>query len=158
MAGTVNKVILIGRLGSDPNLRYTAGGTAVVQLSVATNDRVPAGEGNWEEKTEWHRVVVFGKNAENCANYLAKGRLVYVEGRLQTRQWEDNQGVRRYTTEIVAREVGFLGGAGDSAGSGAAKAPQGPPKSATGQRSAAPQQSPEELPEMSGPPDDDIPF
>lgn len=113
MARGVNKVILIGNLGADPEVRYTANGTAVTQLSIATSERVPAGEGNWEDRTEWHRVVAFGKTAENCGNYLSKGRQIYVEGRLQTRQWEDAQGVKRYTTEVVAREVQFLGGVGD---------------------------------------------
>lgn len=113
MARGVNKVILIGHLGADPEVRYTTSGTAVTQLSLATTERVPAGEGNWEDRTEWHRVVAFGKTAENCGNYLSKGRQIYVEGRLQTRQWEDAQGVKRYTTEIVAREIQFLGSAGD---------------------------------------------
>jgi len=106
-------VILIGRLGADPDIRYSAGGTAVAKFNIATNERVPAGDGNWEEKTEWHRIVVFGKSAENCGNYLSKGRLVCVEGRLQTNQWEDAQGIKRYTTEIVARDVHFLSTPGD---------------------------------------------
>jgi len=113
MSRGVNKVILIGRLGADPEVRYTPSGTAVVQINIATTERVPAGEGNWEDKTEWHRVVAFGKTAENCGNYLSKGRQVYIEGRLQTRQWEDAQGVKRYTTEIVARDIQFLGSASD---------------------------------------------
>jgi len=111
--GTVNKVILIGRLGADPDVRYSPNGTAIARLSLATNESVPAGEGNWEERTEWHRIVAFGKTAESCGNYLSKGRLIYVEGRLQTRQWEDAQGVKRYTTEIVARDVQFLGSPDD---------------------------------------------
>jgi single-strand DNA-binding protein len=112
MAG-VNKVILIGHLGADPEVRYTANGMAVAQISLATTERVPVGEGNWEDRTEWHRVVAFGKTAENCGNYLSKGRQVYIEGKLQTRQWEDAQGVKRYTTEIVARNIQFLGSAKD---------------------------------------------
>jgi single-strand DNA-binding protein len=112
--GTVNKVILIGRLGADPEVRYSQGGTAIAKISVATNERVPAGEGNWEDRTEWHRVVAFGKTAENCGTYLSKGKQVYIEGRLQTRQWDDAQGVKHYTTEIVAREIQFLGGADQS--------------------------------------------
>lgn len=106
--GTINKVILVGRLGGDPEVRFIANGTAVANFTMATNERVPAGEGNWEDRTEWHRIVVFGKTAEFCGNYLSKGRLVYVEGSLRTRQWEDAQGVKRYTTEIVARDVQSL--------------------------------------------------
>lgn len=113
MARGVNKVILIGNLGADPEVRYTPSGTAVVQINIATSERIPVGEGNWEDRTEWHRVVAFGKMAENCGNYLSKGRQVYIEGRLQTRQWEDAQGVKRYTTEVIARDVQFLGSAGD---------------------------------------------
>lgn len=113
MARGVNKVILIGNLGADPEVRYTANGMAVVQIRIATTERVPVGEGNWEDRTEWHRVVAFGKTAENCGNYLSKGKQVYVEGRLQTRQWEDAQGVKRYSTDVVVREILFLGGAGD---------------------------------------------
>jgi len=115
MSRGINKVILIGRLGADPEVRYTPNGTAVVNINLATTERVSVGEGNWEDRTEWHRVVAFGKTAENCGNYLSKGRQIYIEGRLQTRQWEDAQGVKRYTTEIVAREVQFLGGASDQA-------------------------------------------
>lgn len=115
MAGSVNKVILIGRLGADPEIRYSAGGMAVANFNMATNERVPTGDGNWEEKPEWHRVVVFDKRAENCGKFLNKGSLVYVEGRLQTRQWEDAQGVKRYTTEVVARDVQFLTSPGERA-------------------------------------------
>jgi len=116
MARGVNKVILIGNLGADPEVRYTTNGTAVANFSLATNDRVPAGDGEWEERTEWHRIVTFGKTAENCGNYLAKGRTIYLEGRIQTRQWEDAQGVKRYTTEIVARNIQFLGGGNSDSG------------------------------------------
>lgn len=112
MSRGINKVILVGRLGADPDLRFAPNGTAIARFNIATTDRVPAGEGNWEDRTEWHRVVVFGKLAETCGNYLSKGRLVYVEGRLRTQQWEDSQGIRRYTTEVVAREIQFLDSAG----------------------------------------------
>lgn len=108
MTRGINKVILVGRLGADPDLRFAPNGTAIARFNVATTERVPVGEGNWEDRTEWHRVVVFGKLAETCGNYLSKGRLVYVEGRLRTQQWEDRQGVRRFTTEIVARDIQFL--------------------------------------------------
>jgi len=111
MAASVNKVILVARLGADPEIRYTAGGQAVATLRVATNEWSGSGD-NREERTEWHRVVVWGKLAERCSEYLKKGRQVYLEGRLQTRSWEKD-GIRRYSTEIVANTVQFLGGGGD---------------------------------------------
>jgi single-strand DNA-binding protein len=115
MAG-VNKAILIGNLGADPELRYTTGGAAVTELRIATSRRYTTKDGTAQEDTQWHRVVVWGKQAENCKEYLAKGRQVYVEGRLQTRQWEDRDGNKRYTTEIVAEQIQFLGGRGGGAG------------------------------------------
>ena len=115
----VNKVIIVGNLGADPELRYTQSGTAVANLRLATNERWSDKDGNQQERTEWHRVVVWGRQAENCEKYLAKGRQVYVEGRLQTRDWEDRDGNKRYTTEIVAQNVQFLsGGAGGAGGGG----------------------------------------
>jgi single-strand DNA-binding protein len=112
MAG-VNKVILIGNLGQDPEVRYTGGGTAVVNLRVACNDRFKNKSGEWEDRTEWVTVVAFGKTAENCGEFLQKGRQIYVEGRLQTRDWEDRDGNKRKTTEVVANQVVFLqGGSG----------------------------------------------
>ena len=109
MAG-VNKAILVGNLGRDPELRYTANGQPVCTFSVATTENWTGRDGQREERTEWHRVVVWGKAGENCAQYLAKGRSVYVEGRIQTREWEDREGNKRWTTEIVAQRVQFLGG------------------------------------------------
>lgn len=113
----VNKVILIGNLGADPELRYTAGGQAVADLRLATSRRWTGKDGSQQEDTQWHRVVVWGKVAEQCKEYLAKGRQAYVEGRLQTRSWEDRDGNKRYTTEVVAQQVLFLGGRGGAAGS-----------------------------------------
>ena len=121
--GSVNKVILLGRLGADPELRYTGGGQPVANFRIATTERIKRNE-NWEERTEWHRVVVWGKLAENCSQYLSKGREVYVEGRLQTRQWNDQNGNTRYTTEIVAREVVFLSGGRQQNGPGQSAGPQ----------------------------------
>ena len=115
---TVNKAILVGNLGRAPEVKTTAGGTSVCNLSVATSHRTKDRHGNWGEASEWHRVTCFGKTAENAGNYLKKGRQVYVEGRIQTRKWQDKEGRDRYTTEIVAFEVKFLGGKGDSAGGG----------------------------------------
>jgi len=109
MAASVNKVILIGRLGADPELAYTNSGQAVGRLSVATTDSwMDKASGQWQERTEWHRVIAWGKLAEKAKEYLTKGRLVYVEGRLQTRSYEDKNGVKKYTTEIVARTIQFL--------------------------------------------------
>jgi len=116
MAGSVNKVILIGNLGRDPEVRYTPSGQAVANFTVATNEAWTDKAGQKQERTEWHRVVVWGKAAENCGEYLSKGRSVYVEGRLQTREWTNKEGDKQFTTEIVANPVGgvvFLGGGGE---------------------------------------------
>jgi single-strand DNA-binding protein len=118
MAGGVNKVILIGNLGADPELRYTSGGSAVADLRLATSRKYTTKDGNSKEDTQWHRIVVWGKQAEHCKEYLSKGRQVYVEGRLQTRQWEDRDGNKRSTTEVVAERVQFLGGGGRGGGGG----------------------------------------
>src|ERR1051326_8193501 len=116
---SVNKVILVGRLGQNPEVRYTPSGAAVANFSVATNESWTDKSGQKQERTEWHRVVVWGKLAELCGKYLSKGRQCYIEGRLQTRQWEDQQGQKRYTTEIVANTVQFLGGGAEGRASGA---------------------------------------
>lgn len=113
---SVNKVILVGNLGNTPEIRYTSGQTAVCQLRIATTERRKDQSGNWNEHTEWHSVVVFGKTAENCSQYLSKGRQVYIEGRLQTRKWQDKEGKDRYSTEVIANTVQFLGGKGAGAG------------------------------------------
>ena len=119
---SVNKVILVGNLGRDPELRYIQSGQPVANFTLATNDRWRDKEGNNQERTEWHRIVVWGKSAENCAQYLQKGRSVYVEGRLQTREWEDKEGNKRQTTEVVAQTVQFLGGrGGGEAGGGSSE-------------------------------------
>jgi len=112
MAG-VNKVIIIGNLGKDPELRHTPQGQAVANFPIATSESWTDKNGQKQERTEWHRIVVWGKPAELAAKYLSKGRKAYIEGRLQTRAWDDKDGQKRYTTEIVAMSVQFL----DSAGS-----------------------------------------
>lgn len=106
----VNKVTLLGNLGADPETKKTASGQNITLFSLATSNAWTNREGQRQEHTEWHRIVVWGKLAETCAEYLSKGRKVYVEGRLQTRSWEDDKGQKRYTTEIVANQVLFLGG------------------------------------------------
>jgi single-strand DNA-binding protein len=114
----VNKVIVIGRLGNDPEVKTISGGNTVARLSVATSENWTGKDGQKQERTEWHRIVVWGKLAELCGKYLSKGRQVYVEGRLQTRSWEDPQGQKKYSTEIVANTVQFLG---SGTGAGAAR-------------------------------------
>jgi single-strand DNA-binding protein len=117
MAG-VNKAILIGNLGRDPELRYTQSGQAVVNFTLATSENWNDKSGERVERTEWHRIVVWGKVGEVCAQYLSKGRTVYVEGRIQTREWEDKDGNKRNTTEINAQTVQFLGGPRGEGGGG----------------------------------------
>jgi len=127
---SVNKVILLGRLGQDPELKYTPSGAAVCNFSLATSESwTDKNSGQKQEKTEWHRIVVWGKLAELCNQYLSKGRQAFLEGKLQTRSWEDQSGNKKYTTEIVASTVQFIGGAATTAGNTAdtnnpAKVPQ----------------------------------
>ena len=112
MAGGVNKVILVGNLGADPDMRYTPSGQGVCELRIATSESWNDKNGQRQERTEWHRVVVWGKRAEVCSKYLSKGRQVYVEGRIQTRTYDDKEGNKRYITEVIAVDVQFLGGGG----------------------------------------------
>lgn len=127
MARGVNKVILLGNLGNDPDVRYTASGAAVANVSLATAENWRDKEtGEKQERTEWHRVVFFGRLAEIVGEYLRKGSQVYVEGRIQTRKWQDKDGNDRYTTEIVANEMQMLGG-GRGGGSSSSSYNQSPP-------------------------------
>jgi len=105
---SLNKAMIIGALGKDPEVRYTAGGTAVASFSVATTEKFKGKDGEWEEKTEWHSVVMWGRQAEICGEFLAKGKSVYIEGRIQTRKWQDKDGKDRYTTEIVGEKMQML--------------------------------------------------
>lgn len=151
--GSVNKVILVGNLGRDAEIRYTSGGTAVATLSLATTDVWTDKGGQRQEKTEWHRVVLWGKTAETLQEYLLKGRQIYVEGRLQTRQWDDRDGNKRYTTETRADRVVLLGGRGGggvSRGDGTDYPTDSPKPSGSNQPSEP--SEPSELTE------DDIPF
>ena len=109
----VNKAILVGNLGADPEVRHTAGGTPVANFRMATSENYTNRDGQRETRTEWHRIVAFGKLAEICGQYLKKGKQVYIEGRIQTREWEDQSGNKKYTTEIVANQMQMLGRAGD---------------------------------------------
>lgn len=166
----VNKAILIGNLGADPETRYTAGGTAVTNINVATSDTWrDKTSGEMQERTEWHRVVFFARLAEIAGEYLRKGSKVYVEGRIQTRKWQNKDGIDQYTTEIVANEMQMLdakGGGSAPFGGGSGQQQQRPSQqSGGGQRASAPsqnQQPPQREP--AGDPgfdddlDDDIPF
>ena len=156
---SVNKVILIGNLGRDPETRYTTGGDAVTNLRIATTETWKDKSGEKQEKTEWHTVVLFGRQAEIAGEYLKKGRPVYIEGRLQTRKYTDKEGVEKYSTEIVGDRMQHLGGresgggGGDVEFSGAAGAASRPSGTAGGKSSgSAPKKTnPDDL-------DDDIPF
>lgn len=114
----LNKATLIGRLGGDPEVRYTQSGTAVANFTVATSERWKDKDGQQQEQTEWHRIVAFARLGEICGEYLSKGSQVYIEGRIQTRSWDDKDGNKRYTTEIVAREMKMLGSKNDNSGGG----------------------------------------
>lgn len=112
----INKAILIGNLGSDPEVRYTQSGTAVANFNIATTEKWKGQDGQMQEQTEWHRIVAFARLGEICGEYLSKGSKVYIEGRIQTRKWEDRDGNSRYTTEIVAKEMKMLDAKGASSG------------------------------------------
>lgn len=167
---SVNKVILVGNLGRDPEIRYSAEGTAMCNLSIATSynwrDRQT---GERREDTEWHRIVMFGRLAEIAGEYLRKGRPVYIEGRLRTRKWTGQDGVERYTTEIVAEQMQMLGGRGDTSGDFGDSAYDQRPRPAAPQQQAQGGQSGQEAGQSGGQQqgsamdsfadmDDDIPF
>jgi len=119
MAGSgLNKVMLIGNLGKDPEVRYTPGGQAVANFTIATNESWNDKQGQKQERTEWHRIVAWGKTAELCGEYLTKGRQVYIEGKIQTREWNNKEGQKQYTTEVVANQVLFLSGGERGPGKG----------------------------------------
>jgi len=119
----VNKAILIGRLGKDPEVRYTPDGTMVTNFNLATDEQWKDKSGEKVQKTEWHRIVAFGKLAEICGNYLVKGKLIFVEGRIQTRSWEDKEGVKRFTTEIIANNMQMLDSKGQAKNDGSSSEP-----------------------------------
>ena len=143
--GSVNRVILVGNLGRDAEVRHTANGQAVATLNLATTENWKDKEGQRQEKTEWHRVVVWGKTAEALGQYLTKGKQIAIEGRIETRQWDDKDGNKRYTTEIKADRVTLLGGGGGAGGRSG-----GPEREYGGQ--STPMSEPADMPE------DDIPF
>lgn len=153
MARGINKVILVGNLGQDPELRYTGNGTAVCNLRLATNEAYKDQNNEWVDKTEWHSVVAWARLAEICGEYLKKGSQVYIEGSLQTRTWEDRDGNTRYTTEVKAREMMILGSRGE-AGGGEFGQPQG----GYSQKSNHQQQPKTEDAFGTFEPDDELPF
>jgi single-strand DNA-binding protein len=114
--GSVNKVILVGNLGRDAELKFTPSGFPISSFSLATTDRRKDKDNNWQEKTEWHRIKLLGKQAESLQDYLKKGKQIYVEGRLETRSWDDKDGQKKYMTEIIADRVQLLGGRGEGGG------------------------------------------
>ena len=166
---SLNKCMIIGNLGRDPEMRYTPGGQAVTQFSVATNRNYRDQQGEWQSETEWFRVVVWGDQGERVAEYLRKGHKVYVEGRIQTRQWEDQSGNKRYTTELIANRVSSLerrdregeppapddasggySGGGSSSGSGGSSSGSGGSQGGGSTASSGPSSSSEDF--------DDLPF
>jgi single-strand DNA-binding protein len=152
--GSVNKVILVGNLGRDAELRYTPGGAAVATLNMATTEVWNDKGGQRQEKTEWHRIVLWGKTAESLNEYLTKGKQIYVEGRLQTRQWDDKDGNKRYTTEIRGDRVVLLGGGGGGGARGGGGASRGAGEDSMGGGGHA---SSPDIPDQPLT-DDDIPF
>lgn len=143
---TVNKAILVGNLGRDPEVRFTASGRAVANFTLATSERWSDADGNKKEHTEWHTIVVWGKQAETCGQYLSKGRQVFVEGRIRSREYEDKDGNKRKVTEVIADNVRFLGGGGGGGGGRQAGAAADSFSAPMGQDAGSP------------PSDDDIPF
>lgn len=146
----VNKVILVGTLGQDPEVRYTSNGTAVATLSMATSEKYKDSGGNQQEKTEWHRVVFWNRQAEICGEYLRKGSQLYVEGKLETRKWQDKQGNDRYTTETKGFVMQMLGGRADTS--------QQPPKQNQNMNPDGSAKTPQQMKEPDFDFDDDIPF
>ena len=151
MARSVNKVILLGRLGKDPELTYIPSGQSVAKFTMATNRSYKDKSGEWKEETDWHNMVAWGKLGEICAQYLAKGRQAYVEGQIRTRSWEDREGKKRTTTEIIASEVVLLGARGEGATEPESRAAGASPSGASPEDSSGGSGSPEIT-------DDDIPF
>ena len=154
---TVNKVILVGNLGADPESRQSQAGNTITNLRIATSERTKDRDGNWGDHTEWHRVVCFGRTAETAARFLSKGRQVYIEGKVRTRKWQDREGVDRYTTEVVADQVRFLGG-GEGRGQ---QSQQSPPSNSSRRATRTSHDSSHSAygaPFELGGEDDDIPF
>ncbi len=151
---SLNKVQLIGHLGKDPEVRYTSSGKALATFTLATSTNRRDAEGKDQEFTDWHRIVAWGRLAEVCGEYLAKGRLVYIEGRIQSRDWKDQEGAKRTTVEIVANDLIMLGGSGGQGGKSSGDYNKRPPSSPQPRQHAAKSDDEPFYP----PPEDDIPF
>lgn len=152
--GSVNKAILVGNLGRDAEFTTTAAGFPIARFSIATSHRrKDTRSGQWEDKTEWHRVVLLGNQAESLRDYLRKGKQVYVEGRIETRSWDDKDGQKRYMTEIIAERIQLLGGPGGADRDRGAASGNRPARPTEEQYSAGP-----EVDSQAGPEDDDVPF
>ncbi|HEY6249995.1 MAG TPA: single-stranded DNA-binding protein [Candidatus Angelobacter sp.] len=158
MAKSVNKVILVGNLGKDPEVKYTTSGVPVAKFSVATNERYKDKSGEWQDRTEWHNIVAWQRLAEIVGEYVKKGSKIYIEGRLQTSSWEDKQsGEKKYKTEIVANDLVLLGGRGDSEGEGRSRSAGASTSSAATMDQRVPHAE-EGAPQEHGITDEDIPF
>lgn len=155
---SVNKAILVGNLGKDPELRYTAAGTAVATFTLATTERFKNRNGDQQERTEWHNIVAWGPLAEICGKYLSKGRQVYVEGRIQNRSYDDREGNKRYISEVVITEMQMLGRPGEEAGGGRPSSGRSGSPVAAGAATAGTATAPGGFEEPPFNPDDDIPF
>jgi single-strand DNA-binding protein len=155
MAKSVNKVILLGNVGKDPEIRSTGGGTMVANLTLATSDRFQDAQGNWQDKTEWHNLVAFKRTAEIIRDYVKKGSKLYIEGKIQTRSWDDKEtGAKRYRTEIIVNDLSLLSGREEGSG-GYSRTNQQASSASMDQRAPAPADEYSQQAEIS---DDDIPF
>jgi single-strand DNA-binding protein len=161
MARGVNKVILLGNLGKDPEVKYTQSGMAIARFSLATTERAKDKDGNWQDKTEWHSLVAFGRTAEVAGEYLKKGRTIYIEGALRTSSWDDKEsGQKKYRTEVIVNDLVMVGGqreGGEGGGGGYAGA-RGGSKSANNFDQRAPEQDESQAPASDTITDEDIPF
>jgi len=156
MAKSVNKVILIGNLGKDPEVKYTPSGTAVAKFSLATNERFKDKAGEWQDRTEWHNIVAWQRLAEIIGEYVKKGSKIYIEGRLQTSSWDDKEsGQKKYKTEVIASDLVLLSGRGEEGGGGGGSFSRGGGASHFDQRSSGPEHEPADSTTIT---DEDIPF
>ena len=155
MAKSVNKVILLGNVGKDPEIRSTPGGTMVANFSLATSDRFQDQQGNWQDRTEWHNLVAFKRTAEIIRDYVKKGSKLYVEGKIQTRTWDDKDGVKHYKTEILVNDLSLLSGREEGSGGYSRSASSSSSAASFDQRPPAGQDDVAQSAEIS---DDDIPF
>jgi single-strand DNA-binding protein len=159
MAGrSLNKVMLLGNLGKDPEVRYTSSGRAMATFTLATSQTWRDQDGNDQERTEWHRIVAWGRLGEICGEYLGKGKQVFIEGRIQSRDWEDQDGNKRTTVEIIANDMIMLGGTGQGQGQGRSQSDYGQRRSEPPQRQAAAEPRRQAEDRYVPPPEDDIPF